>query len=595
MPSSTYVSRVVTFVGCLMVPTLANAQQPLQFNVPYSCQDGVTRIISRCEKNARGGEVCFWREEKNGQLIVERFNVRGQMDGWLAMCKAPPAQPAAAVPPAAQAAAPPPMPVARPGQPLNPPYLAGMPSPDLVKQKIQGSNTVDTLARQVALLNRLPRLIERMRMAPERGYNLTPDELQAVNAYNLTSYQLSQGYVTSSTPEAAKTFQQMVGRYEGDPALNDQMMALLSPAAIADYRRVDGAANQRAQARSDDQRREAEQARSPQAAPGASGAPKTPNDPGTVKMRRCLELGGGNAECLGSGLQTGLLDLAGFGASPLAKVVTDGASVPGVRIGGTFAAAGGVKIGFTEETASISSCGKLEPAGGAYTVTKRGNQLQVEIANEPKPLVVLLGSNNVFTGPASFPITGQVITGYRSIYVEQRRVSDNSVVVGSGHYEQVPIYETRTISCGFASLRATATTKPDVGVVASIAGIFGDADPASTRSGTTEAPAGPRMGGTYTGAAGFKVEFRSTAAILDCGDAHVMRPYDVQNLADRVVVTVRNGNVPMVLTVGPNGTITGTGSVDVVGRLVTGVNGQDVTFAPHQERCTLGTLTALAQ
>src|SRR6186997_2199035 len=95
MLCSTYVSRVVTFVGCLMVPTLANAQQPLQFNVPYSCQDGVTRIITRCEKNARGGEVCFWREEKNGQLIVEIFNVRGQMDGWLAMCKAPPAQPVA--------------------------------------------------------------------------------------------------------------------------------------------------------------------------------------------------------------------------------------------------------------------------------------------------------------------------------------------------------------------------------------------------------------------------------------------------------------------------------------------------------------------
>src|SRR5688572_29022430 len=122
MLSSTNVSRVVTFVGCLVVPALASAQQPLQFNVPYSCQDGVTRIISRCEKNARGGEVCFWREGKNGQLDSERYNVRGQMDGWLAMCKAPPAQPApppAAARPAApspaapQATAPPPMPVAR--------------------------------------------------------------------------------------------------------------------------------------------------------------------------------------------------------------------------------------------------------------------------------------------------------------------------------------------------------------------------------------------------------------------------------------------------------------------------------------------------
>src|SRR5678816_4821421 len=90
-----------------------------------------------------------------------------------------------------------------------------------------------------------------MRMAPERGYNLTPDEQQAANAYNLTSYQMSQAYMKSATPEAVKTFQEMVGRYEGDPALNDQMMGLLSPAAIADYRRVDRGASDRAQARTD--------------------------------------------------------------------------------------------------------------------------------------------------------------------------------------------------------------------------------------------------------------------------------------------------------------------------------------------------------
>src|SRR5687767_9184014 len=93
--------------------------------------------------------------------------------GYLMMQALAAAQPVAA----AQAVAPPPMPVARPGQQLNPPYLAGMPSPDVVRQKIQGSNPVDTLARQVAVLNRLPRIIsDRMRLAPERGFNLTPDE-----------------------------------------------------------------------------------------------------------------------------------------------------------------------------------------------------------------------------------------------------------------------------------------------------------------------------------------------------------------------------------------------------------------------------------
>ena len=603
MLSSTSVSRVVTFIGCLIMPALASAQQPLQFNVPYSCQDGYTRIISRCEKNARGGEGCFWREGKNGQFDSERYSVRAQMDGWLAMCKppappattpaatAPTAAPAATPPPATQSVVPPPMPVNRPGQPLNPAYVAGMPAPEVVRQRIQGSNAVDTLARQVAVLNRLPRLMQRMTLAPERKLAYTPDELQALNAYTLTSYQLSQAYIKSATAEAVKTFQQMVAGYEGDPALDTQMMGLLSAATLAEYRRVDQAASDRAQARIDQQKRENERAEALPATPVAGGARPMYNDPGTVAMRRCLELGGGTAECLGSGLKTGLLDLVGGAPAELIRLTDAEGRASGVRIGGTFAAAGGVKIEFTEATASISSCGKLEKASRPYTVTKRGNQLQVEIVNDPKPLVIMLGPNNVFTGPAPFPFTGEVIIGYESRYLEDRRVSDNSVVVGSGRFVRVPLYETRTVNCGFASLRATAPAYPEGSVIGGLAGALnGQPDPAAQFSGTTEAPAGPRMGGTYAGG-GLKVEFRPTAVVLDCGNAHVMRPYGVQNLADRVVITVRNGNVPMTLTMGADGALAGSGSVDVAGRLVTDVKGSEVTFAPHQERCTLGTLT----
>src|SRR6185436_19497488 len=104
------------------------------------------------------------------------------------------------------------------------------------------------------------------------------------------------------------------------------------------------------------------------------------------------------AECLGSGLKTGFLDLVGGAPAELLRMADGVDRASGVRIGGTFAAAAGVKIAFTEATASISSCGKIEPASRPYTVTKRGSQLQVEISNEPKPLVVLLGLNNVFTG-----------------------------------------------------------------------------------------------------------------------------------------------------------------------------------------------------
>jgi hypothetical protein len=134
-------------LGGLASGSMAEAQEPLQFNVPYHCPDGTDNIITRCDTNARGGQICYWRQEKNGQLIVERYNVRGQMDGWLKICKVQSAQ-------SAKPSATP----TRPGQPMNPPYLSEMPSVDRVKSEIQGANPDDTLARQVAVFTYLPQI-----------------------------------------------------------------------------------------------------------------------------------------------------------------------------------------------------------------------------------------------------------------------------------------------------------------------------------------------------------------------------------------------------------------------------------------------------
>ncbi len=89
---------LAVLLGVVICTSIVAAQEALQFNVPYHCPDGTDNIVTRCQSNARG-EVCFWREEKNGQLIVERYNIRSQMDGWLKVCKvqsAPSGKPAAA-------------------------------------------------------------------------------------------------------------------------------------------------------------------------------------------------------------------------------------------------------------------------------------------------------------------------------------------------------------------------------------------------------------------------------------------------------------------------------------------------------------------
>jgi hypothetical protein len=571
---------MMVVAGMALMPAIAAAQVPLQLNVPYRCQDGVTRTITRCERNARA-EVCFWREQEKGG-VTERYNVRSQMDGWLSTCTAEPPQTRAAAPPAAVASG-------QPSQGLNPPYLSGFPSVNTVKRSIQGSTPADTLARQIAVLNYLPRIIQRMQMVPGRRYNsTTPDEQRLIDAYSLASYELSQSYVPSAAPQDAKAFQQTINRYEMNPALSDQMFGLLSPATLAEFGKIDAAASAQAQARIDQQRRENEQARAAVSQSPTAGGRSLANDPGAVAMRRCLELGGSELECLGKGLTTG------FTKSILGvDSIIPQSTTRGVRIGGTFKTASGLAFDFDNENANINACGKLQGPAHEYSVTRRGDQLQVEIMTEPKPLVVLLGLDGRFTGPAVFDLSGDVIVGYNTYWVESR-TSDNVVVPGSGHQERVPVWDRKIERCGFSVLRPTGPAKAEVSVVRELenatAALAGQGAPAP-KSETAEAPAGPRFAGTYVGAGGLRFEFHATAVIVDCGDAHAVMPYAVQNFADRLVITVRGGSAPASLGLQADGTLRGSGSIDVTGRVVTGTNANGVTFAPRTARCAITQLT----
>jgi len=576
---SSCVMRVIA--GIALTPMMALAQEPLQLNVPYRCQDGVTRTITRCEKNARA-EVCFWKEEENGQ-VSERYNVRGQMDGWLRTCTVQAAPAAAAAPRPAVASG-------QPSQGINPPYLSGFPSVNTVKRAIQGSTPVDTLARQVAVLNYLPRIIQRMQMVPGRRYNsTTPDEQRLIDAYGLASYELSQSYLKSASPENAKAFQQTIGRYEMNPALSDQMFGLLSPATLAEFGKIDAAASAQAQARIDQQRRENEQARAAISPASPAGGRSIPNDPGTVAMRRCLELGGGEFECLGKGLSTG------FTKSILGvDSIIPQSTTRGLRIGGTYATAAGLGINFDNENANIAACGQLQGPAHDYSVTRRGDQLQVEIMTEPKPLVVTLGPDGRFTGPAAFDLSGDVIVGYNTYWVESR-TSDNVVVPGSGHQERVAAWGRKIERCAFSVLRPTGPTKAEVSLAGDLSrasGILtGQGVPASQKSDTAEAPAGPRFAGTYVGAGGLRFEFHATTVIVDCGDAHAVMPYAVQNFADRLVITVRSGTTPAPLALQADGTLRGSGSIDVNGRVLSGTDANGVTFTPRTTRCAVGVVT----
>ena len=75
---------------------------------------------------------------------------------------------------------------------------------------------------------------------------------------------------------------------------------------------------------------------------------------------------------------------------------------------------------------------------------------------------------------------------------------------------------------------------------------------------------GLRMTGKYSDGR-LLLDFGGNSLVIDCGQAHVRQPYTVDN------------------------SLRGAGSTTVNGRLVTGMNGDDVAFAQHSETCDVGT------
>jgi hypothetical protein len=473
-----------------------------------------------------------------------------------------------------------------PGPPptLDPLYLNGMPSVAKVQRDIHGSTATEAVARQVAILEFLPYIIINMQTVPSRPYgSVTVDEARATALYSQGAEDLRKRFKQAATPEEAKQFDQFMSQYTKDLTIRDLMFTLFTPVFIDEFTKATRAIGAAQQARIDQQKRQNEAFSAPAAPNGLR------NDPVSVTTRRCLELGGGDLECIGKGLSAGFGDLIGFDVS---SFVSKPAAKPGLRIGGTYQTDGGITVDFGEDNATVAHCGVLVPVAVAYTVTRRGDSVLVQLANQPAPLTMTLGPDGRLAGPATSAVTGKYVSGYEVYWVQQRRVSDNTIVPGSGHEERVEVYSPKTENCAFGALHVSAPATAESSMIGLIVGIAGgESNPAAKKTDTSEAPAGVRMTGSYASAGGLKIEFHPTAALLDCGEAHVLRPYTVANAADKLTVTVKNGASPFTLTLQPDGTLAGAGAIEVTGRVVTGTDANGATFAPRTARCGIESLS----
>jgi hypothetical protein len=464
-------------------------------------------------------------------------------------------------------------------------YTNDLPSVERVKAEIKGSDPTDTLARQVAIFTYLQTYIDRIKSNRSQRGTFTPGESKMWNAYRNAAYEISQQYAKTHTPAEAQTFERLHGSYTlNGPFYDDWSKRLIGPQSAAAYKSAEAdlaaAGERRYQQATEQYKRDraAQQAADRQ----INGGPGLlSDDPTAVTTRRCMELGGSKAACFGKGLKSGFLDLIGFGE--LEKSLSDSGRA-GVILNGLYKNPATVTtLNFNEGFVSLDGCGKLASDSRNYSIEKRSGLVRITVDNEPNPIVLTMRPDGGLTGPGLIDVKGQIIVGYFT-----KTHYENGVATGT---TSTPDYRPAMGRCVIGSLVAPPNPKP----VPASAQSANDQSPLGMLTGvlTTFAPdageVGLRMTGNYGGGM-LLLDFSGNSLVLDCGQAHVRQPYTVENTSNALLVHVQNSGSPFTLTLQPDNSLRGTGNTIVNGRLVTGMNGDNVTFAPHSETCDVGTL-----
>lgn len=465
-------------------------------------------------------------------------------------------------------------------------YTNDLPSVERVKAEIKGSDPTDTLARQVSVFTYLQAYIDRIKSNRSQRGNFTPGEQKMWNAYRNAAYEISQEYAKTHTPAQAQAFERLHGSYGMNGAFyEDWSKRLIGPQSAAAYKSAEAdlaAAGERRYKQATEQYKQDRAAQ--QAADRQINGPPglLSDDPTAVTARRCLELGGTTAGCLGKGLTEGMLDLAGFGADTRESLFGPGSA--GVILRGLYKNPSTVTtLNFGEGAVSLDGCGKLASDSRAYSIEKRSGSVRITILNEPNPIVLTMRADGGLTGPGLIDVKGHIIVGYFTT-----THYENNIPTGT---TSTPDYRPAMGRCVIGSFAKPPDPKPvpasaqaadDSNVLGALTGVLTTITPDAGEVGL-------RMTGKYGGGQ-LLLDFTGNSLVLDCGEAHVRQPYTVENTANALLVHVKNGGGPFTLALQPDNSLRGTGSTTVNGRLVTGGSRDNVTFAPHSETCDLGTL-----
>jgi hypothetical protein len=552
-------------VAIALGTTFAVGQAPPVLNQPYQCANGITYTVSVC-KPLGSDQWCQWTERQNGQVITTVNSAWSSMTGRLQGCTV--AAPATSSTTNTSSAAPTQASTPAQGsggaqQASNPPYLKEFPTVDQVMAQMKGTDAKDTANRQMGAFEQLQQILKDLAGPRLLRGQLTADESRTLGNYNLAYTNL------------AKPLNYPDDGYFANP---DFVATLFNTFPMPTVEQQWRAQNKQFATRI----KAGQQQTSPTQPAGSTDAPRPlppTNDPSQIAIRRCFELGGTGLTCVGAALSHDTMVMMGMDPSAVAK--------RGLVVVGTFSTASGLGFDFTSANVNINNCGKMVRGYHNYSVTASGGRYVINIENQPQPLVVTLSPDRKGSGPAAQDITGQQVTSY-----EVTTNIRTGEVVG-----RQPFYGPVTVHCNIGAL----TPGPDVDVSPGISSggpsvLSAVGSILSSMAGNTSkqltVPAGPRMGGVYKNAGGLTIQFNDGSAVIDCAKAHVLALYDVSSQGGQVNIAVKNETNPFNLTVNPDGTLSGSGTATINGKIMTALSGADPVFESATASCPANSLTA---
>ena len=585
----------------LLLAKVASAQQaaPLPpFNQPVSCPDGLNYIVESCVPWG-SDERCVFRSERNGQLVERANPWRAALSERLKDCKQS-SRPTAGA------------------QTLNPPYLNKLPTVDRVMRDLPGKDAIDTTARQAGALWQLREVILNMALSQRRNdRNLTPDEERLRGDYYAASTKLTQTLQQQLAADKTGRLFELQGYANDRKLLDEVLQRLCAPGFRDEFWQAEGHIAGRIKAR--EERDKADQQRA-QAEIKEWEAKQQPR-PWQRELTRCIASGRSESQCFAEALGKGADDfLPGLKKIPRPS---------GPYLSGVYTSQGGFTVMFHSDGAWVG-CKQVRWLPASSAVETTSDQLVVRLMSgsgagcflcdtqagavlrQPKPgenpeewegqrIVFPVRSDGSLTATRVSPqpsgsvdVTGPVQVGTKP---GTKVIDETTNGITTTRYEAttVPIYETQTARCTLGPMTVDPSASASINSSEVLGAVLGVAN----KTDTKQPPPGFRMRGKYVGENGFDIEFHPESAVVGCRDAAVARAYSVSTSGNHFRVNIENGTSPITLELRPDGTMAGSGSLQVNGRQVASVKERiegtrvirEPIFQPITDSCTLGVLT----